>query len=157
MIYLDALMAFRMVSKSVFGMQVHPLWRDLIHMLRSHMEKLSNIKGIPIGLKIHVTIWTHISFFSGNFLIWMTKLKNVCKTSFWSEVRLWQKSLNLWPNEPQFHFYEGIFVFNWSNVEIFVKEVFWFEVRNRLWQNDLIWDQRNINISFLRAFSYSMI
>ena len=128
-----ALMAFRMVSKSVFGMQVHPLWRDLIHMLRSHMEKLSNIKGILIALKIHVTIWTHISFFSGNFLIWMTKVENVCKTCFWSEVRIWQKSINLCPNEPQFHFYEGIFVFNWN----FCKRSF------------LIWGQEQIMTKWL--------
>ena len=105
------------------------------------------------------TKWTTISFFWGHFCIQLIKCRHFSKWSFLigGQEQVVTKWFNLWRNEHPIYFNKGIFVFNRSNRETFVKEVFLFEVRNRLWQNDLLWDQRNINISFLRAFSYSMI
>ena len=65
------------------------------------------------------------------------------------------KRLNLWPNEDQFHFSKGIFVFYWPNLETFLKEVFWLEVMNRLWRNDFICDKMSINLFIYLLFIYS--
>lgn len=52
--YLDTLAAFKTVSESVFGLQLHPLWREHLHILRDHMNLLARTQMMPITPKFHV-------------------------------------------------------------------------------------------------------
>ena len=52
--YLEALSAFKTVSESVFGKQLHPLWREHLHNLKAHMDVLSRVHKMPITPKFHV-------------------------------------------------------------------------------------------------------
>ena len=53
-LYLETLMAFKTVSESVFGLQLHPNWREHLHQLGRHIERLARLKGLPITPKFHV-------------------------------------------------------------------------------------------------------
>lgn len=52
--YLDTLMAFKTVSESVFGKQLHPKWREHLNKLKFYIEKLATVKGLSITPKLHV-------------------------------------------------------------------------------------------------------
>ena len=53
-LYLEALMAFKTVSESVFGKQLHPQWRVHLYQLKDHIRKLASLKGLSITPKLHV-------------------------------------------------------------------------------------------------------
>ena len=53
-LYYDTFVAFKIVSQSVFGKQLHPLWREHLHCLRACMEILVMTQGMPITPKFHV-------------------------------------------------------------------------------------------------------
>ena len=64
------------------------------------------------------------------FRIQLIQCRNFCKRSILigGQEQFVTKWLNLWPNEHQFHFSEGIFEFIWLNGDTFVKAVFVSEV-----------------------------
>ena len=52
--YLEALSSFKTVSDSIFGKQLHPLWREYLYQLKININSLANILGMPISPKFHV-------------------------------------------------------------------------------------------------------
>ena len=133
--------------------------------LIDNIEKLSQKKFLELlsgigcdKMTYIVTKWTWISVFRHHFCIQLINCRNFCKINFkiGGQEQVVTKWLNLWPTEHQFQFSDIISVFIWSIVETFVKKVFWLEVRNRLWQNDLICDQMNTYFGFLILVLYSI-
>ena len=52
--YYNYLVAFKQVSQSVFGTQLHPIWREHLHKLMDTLHDLTSFQEIPMAPKMHV-------------------------------------------------------------------------------------------------------
>ena len=131
------------------------------------MIKCSNFYKITFligGQDKVVTKWLNLwpyehqfHFSKGIFVFYWSNLETLLKEVFYWRSWTGCDKMTLFVTKwIHISFSEGIFIFNWSNVESFLKEVFWLELRKRLWQNDLICDQMNTYLIFLRALLYSI-
>ena len=55
-LYYNALLAFKVVSQSIFSTQLHPKWREHLHNLRTTLYTLATSEAMPITPKLHVLV-----------------------------------------------------------------------------------------------------